>query len=504
MRFKKLLALIIISTFLLTGCKNDKKYNEYMEEGQQAVKQEQYEDALDYFESALTEKDGDTEATSLHTQVEKILQVEAKIKNKLYDEAIELCNEIIKSDSESSVCRDAAQSLKSQCEKLKEEQENLTFKEEIDKKIDEAKKLMDKEEYMNAKVKLGYIIEEVTGKPSYTEELKECNSLLKTCNDKIDELANKEKEEKENNKTENKDSNTNQTNNKNNNSDKNNNNNSNNNSSNNSEKIDFNDELKKQIAVAGEAYVEFYFEHEDEMKFDSLWEKYNCYDIAISYFTNRLGFMQELQCDCDNVGDIWITSMAKLSQKEIEEKTFEKTVLSVDPAAASKTESDYFAFTVGSKCKGLYFVRKGILKKINVRVNFDLYVDTVIFLLMKYETITHIILETNVFKGIDAGRIEEKIKSIDVLKRRHIQIIDIYNTKNKDDRISTITKKINSGQVVFNESDQEYNDQVKDFKGQEFTLHDDAIDSLEMFINNIDNIKVVAPKVEILDKKKFF
>ena len=39
------------------------------------------------------------------------------------------------------------------------------------------------------------------------------------------------------------------------------NNNSNNNSSNNSEKIDFNDELKKQIAVAGEAYVEFYFEY---------------------------------------------------------------------------------------------------------------------------------------------------------------------------------------------------------------------------------------------------
>ena len=43
--------------------------------------------------------------------------------------------------------------------------------------------------------------------------------------------------------------------------DKNNNNNSNNNSSNNSEKIDFNDDLKKQIAVAGEAYVEFYFEY---------------------------------------------------------------------------------------------------------------------------------------------------------------------------------------------------------------------------------------------------
>ncbi|MGM9534770.1 MAG: hypothetical protein ACI3VR_05935 [Intestinibacter sp.] len=249
---------------------------------------------------------------------------------------------------------------------------------------------------------------------------------------------------------------------------------------------------------------EFYFEHEDEMKFDSLWEKYNCYDIAISYFSDRLAFMQELQCDCDNVGDIWITAMAKLSQSEIEEKNFEKTILAIDQAAVSKTESDYFAFTVGSKCNGLYFVRKGMLKKINVRTNFDLYVDTVIFLLIKYEAITHVILETNVFKGIDAGRIEEKIKSIEILKRRHIQVIDIYNTKNKDDRISTITQKINSGQVIFNESDEEYNDQVKDFKGQEFTLHDDAIDSLEMFINNIDTIKVVAPKVEILDKKKFF
>ena len=240
------------------------------------------------------------------------------------------------------------------------------------------------------------------------------------------------------------------------------------------------------------------------MEFETIWEKYDCADLAIAYFSKRLAFMQELQCDCDHVGDIWITAMAKLSQIEIEEKSFEKTILAVDQAAAAKTESDYFAFTVGSKSNGLYFVRKGMLKKINVRTNFDLYVDTVIFLLMKYEAITHVILEKNVFKGIDAGRIEEKIKSIEILKKRHIQVIDLYNTKNKDDRISTITEKINSGQVIFNEADEEYNDQIKDFRGQNFTLHDDAIDSLEMFINNIDTIKVFNPKVEILDKKKFF
>nr|DAP87171.1 MAG TPA: Large Terminase [Caudoviricetes sp.] len=262
--------------------------------------------------------------------------------------------------------------------------------------------------------------------------------------------------------------------------------------------FDFRNEKRKEDAI------EFFITNQEEMEFETIWEKYDCADLAIAYFSKRLAFMQELQCDCDHVGDIWITAMAKLSQIEIEEKSFEKTILAVDQAAAAKTESDYFAFTVGSKSNGLYFVRKGMLKKINVRTNFDLYVDTVIFLLMKYEAITHVILEKNVFKGIDAGRIEEKIKSIEILKKRHIQVIDLYNTKNKDDRISTITEKINSGQVIFNEADEEYNDQIKDFRGQNFTLHDDAIDSLEMFINNIDTIKVFNPKVEILDKKKFF
>ena len=54
----------------------------------------------------------------------------------------------------------------------------------------------------------------------------------------------------------------------------------------------------------------------------------------------------------------------------------------------------------------------------------------------------------------------------------------------------TITDKINSGQVLFNENDYDYNKQVSDFKGQRYTLHDDAIDSLEMAINNIDQIKI--------------
>ncbi|WP_455543970.1 hypothetical protein [Intestinibacter sp.] len=237
MKLRKLLALIMVCMLALTGCNNSKKYDEYMQNGEKAVKQERYEDALEYFDQALVEKEDDKEASSLYKQVEQLLQVKAKMKHKLYDEAIDLCEEIMDSDSQSSVCRDAAKSLKAECEKLNKQQENLSFKEQIEQKISEVKELMAEKEYMNAKVKLGYIIDELTGKSDYINELKECNELLKTCNDKIDEMS--KKEESDNSQ-------------KSNSSDK---------KDYDNDKIDFNDDLKKQIANAGSAYVEFYFEY---------------------------------------------------------------------------------------------------------------------------------------------------------------------------------------------------------------------------------------------------
>ena len=53
----------------------------------------------------------------------------------------------------------------------------------------------------------------------------------------------------------------------------------------------------------------------------------------------------------------------------------------------------------------------------------------------------------------------------------------------------TITDKINSGQIIFNEINVDYNKQIWDFKGQKYSRHDDAIDSLEMAVNEIDEIK---------------
>ena len=110
------------------------------------------------------------------------------------------------------------------------------------------------------------------------------------------------------------------------------------------------------------------------------------------------------------------------------------------------------------------------------------------------------ILEKNVYKGVDATRIEEAIAKDINLRQRHIEVITVYNTQNKDQRIMTITDKINSGQVLFNENDVDYNKQVQEFRGQKFTTHDDAIDSLEMAINNIDQV-VINHKIVLLDRR---
>lgn len=235
----------------------------------------------------------------------------------------------------------------------------------------------------------------------------------------------------------------------------------------------------------------FYYDHEEDMKFTTLWEgKYIPYELANDYFTKRLSFMQELMCDCESVGDIWIKSITKIPSIEMESKKFQKTILSIDQGASNTSKSDFTAFTVLGKSNGFYCVREGTLKKFDSKTEFDRYIDFVITLLHKWEDITHVVLEKNVYKGVDATRIEEAISKDSKLRLRHIEVITIYNTKNKDQRIMTITDKVNSGQVLFNENDIDYNKQVNVFKGQRYTLHDDAIDSLEMAINNIDKVKI--------------
>ena len=106
----------------------------------------------------------------------------------------------------------------------------------------------------------------------------------------------------------------------------------------------------------------YYLQNED-MHIETIWSNYEPLKMVNKFFTERLSFMQEYMCDCQKVGEQWISYMAKIDEKEIEDHTFEKTILAIDTASSAKAKSDYFAFTVLSKYNGFLFVRCGLLKK---------------------------------------------------------------------------------------------------------------------------------------------
>ena len=245
---------------------------------------------------------------------------------------------------------------------------------------------------------------------------------------------------------------------------------------------------------------DYYLQNED-MNIETVWQNYDPLKMANKFFTERLSFMQEYMCNCEKVGEQWISYMAKMDEKEIEDHVFEKTILAIDTASSSLSKSDYFAFTVLSKYNGFLFVREGILKKYDAKTEFDMYINFTVELIRKYD-INAFVVERNVFKDLDTVAIKKALEDDTDLKKKRVQSISIFNNKKKDDRIATITDKINSGTIIFNEDNKEYNQQVFDFCGQSYSLHDDAIDSLEMAVNHIDEIN--NKKITLLDKSLLF
>ena len=244
----------------------------------------------------------------------------------------------------------------------------------------------------------------------------------------------------------------------------------------------------------------YYLQNED-MHIETIWSNYEPLKMANKFFTERLSFMQEYMCDCQKVGEKWISYMAKIDEKEMEDHVFEKTILSIDTASSAKAKSDYFAFTVLSKYNGFLFVRCGLLKKYDAKTEFDSYINFTVELIRKYN-INAFVVERNVFKDLDVVAIKKALENDTDLKKKRVQSISIFNNKKKDDRIATITDKINSGTIIFNEDNKEYNAQVFEFCGQNYSMHDDAIDSLEMAVNHIDEIN--NRKITLLEKSALF
>lgn len=237
---------------------------------------------------------------------------------------------------------------------------------------------------------------------------------------------------------------------------------------------------------------EFYYSHEAEMQFKMLWPQFwDCLDLALDYYENPNSFKQEVQNDVDAIGEKWFKSMRTEKRKDIETHRFLKTILIVDPAASGGKRNDYSAYLVGGKAdNGFKYCRKGELAKINARQEFDKYIDHIIDLLIEYQDCRHVSIEKNTFNGADANQLEKKIQDHPILKFRDIKIINESQRKNKDDKISTIIPYVNRGEFIFCDEDQEFNQQILDFSGQKYSVHDDAPDSAAEFWLKIDEIKV--------------
>lgn len=250
---------------------------------------------------------------------------------------------------------------------------------------------------------------------------------------------------------------------------------------------------------------EFYWSNQDKMKFPILWEEFwDCLDMALSYYENPTSFKQEVQGDVNSIGEKWFKTVRTEPRKDIETHKFLKTMLLCDPASTNGKKSDYSAFLVGSEAdNGLLYGRKAELAKINARTDFDKYVDHMIDLLIEYDDITHIYIEKNTFNGADANLLEKKIEEHDLLKYRRLKIINESQRKNKDDKISTIIPVVTKGQIIFADEDEEFTNQILDFAGQKYSIHDDAPDITSEFYLRIDNIKC-ASALMFFDRSSLF
>jgi len=246
---------------------------------------------------------------------------------------------------------------------------------------------------------------------------------------------------------------------------------------------------------------EFYYQHEEQMQFHLLWQDYwSCLDMALLYYENPVSFEQEMQGNIDNVGVRLFKTILTRPVLEIEANTFKKTILSIDPAGTNRVGSkrDYYAFCVLSEAENsVKYARKSLIHDFEM----DDYIQLTIQILKDYQDITHLSIEKNVYSGADAIRIRELIDKDDDLRNRPITIINKTRTGNKDNRINAIVGDVNMGRVIFNSDDTESIDQLKDFCGCKYSLHDDFPDCLADAMQHIANIQPPRNYITFSDRR---
>ncbi|WP_315080782.1 terminase [uncultured Clostridium sp.] len=249
---------------------------------------------------------------------------------------------------------------------------------------------------------------------------------------------------------------------------------------------------------------QFYEDHKEEMQFQVWWpEKWDCFnDLAVKYWENRVAFMSELMNDASSIGEKWFKSVRTQTKEEIETHDFTKTMLSVDPASTTNKKSDSTNIMVGSKATNDFTYIRDIVHR---KMTFNQYCEKVVEVLERNLDATHINVEKNTYQGADVIKIKELIAASEILKNKKYEWINEMQKKNKDEKISTIVDPVNNGQIIIAsdcEDSKAAIDEILDFQGQLYSVHDDAPDNLAELENKIKTIQTIG-KVTILDRRKF-
>ena len=247
---------------------------------------------------------------------------------------------------------------------------------------------------------------------------------------------------------------------------------------------------------------QFYEEHKEEMQFITWWpEKWDCFnDLAVKYWEDRKSFMSELMNDATSIGEKWFKSVNTQTKEEIEDHNFRKTMMSIDPASTTNKKSDSTSIMVGSKATNDFTYIRDLVHR---KLTFKQYCEKVVEVLERNPDVTHINIEKNTYQGADVEKIKELISKSEILKGKSYEWINEMQKKNKDEKISTIVDLVNNGQIIIVsdcEDSKKVIDEILDFQGQLYSVHDDAPDNLAELENKIKTIKVIS-KVKFLDRR---
>lgn len=247
---------------------------------------------------------------------------------------------------------------------------------------------------------------------------------------------------------------------------------------------------------------QFYEDHKEEMQFTTWWpEKWDCFnDLAVKYWEDRRSFMSELMNDATSIGEKWFKSVATQTKEEIEQHDFTKTMMSIDPASTTNKKSDSTNIMVGSKATNDFTYIRDLVHR---KLTFSQYCGKVVEVLERNLDVTHINLEKNTYQGADVEKIKELIGKSEILKRKKYIWINEMQKKNKDEKISTIIDQVNNGQIIIvsdMEDSKKAIDEILDFQGQLYSVHDDAPDNLAELEIKLKTI-IVSRKVKILDRR---